>query len=193
MSLVWRFATQVLSWMLLGAVVAGALALVVVPKATGSKPLTVLSGSMVPTHDPGDVVIVRPTDADQLRVGDVITFQPVSDDPRLTTHRIVGQVLGSEGRRYVTQGDANGAADVAPVSPAQVRGEVWYAVPLVGHVSVWLAGAHVRTVLDALAVCLLLYGGLYLALGARERRHPRAIPRHRREVKRARVLAWGAV
>lgn len=162
--------SKLLSWFVLTTVVAGALALIVVPKATGARPLTVLSGSMTGTYDIGDVVVVRPVDTDTLRVGDVITFQPVSDDPRLTTHRIVDLTYGSAGTQFVTRGDANGAADPAPVTPAQVKGEVWYSVPKVGYVSVWLAGGWVRTALDVVAVGLLLYGAGFLACGLLERR-----------------------
>ncbi len=104
MSAVTRVLGRALSWCLLAAVVAAGLALIVVPKATGSKPLTVLSGSMVPAYDPGDVVIVRPTAFDSLQAGDVITFQPVSDDPRLTTHRIETVVLGKRGPPVRHQG-----------------------------------------------------------------------------------------
>lgn len=170
MSATRQFLGQVFSWLLVAAVVAGALALIVVPKATGARPLTVLSGSMVPTYDPGDVVIVRPVDAEDLPVGAVITFQPTSDDPRLTTHRIDSVVFGSEGRSYLTKGDANEVVDASPITPDQVKGEVWYSVPLVGHVSMWLAGGSVRTVVDALAVGLLLYGGYFVLSGLRERR-----------------------
>lgn len=164
-----RLLPKVLSWALLATVVGAAVALIGLPKAVGGQPLTVLSGSMVPTYDPGDVVVVRPVDASTLQIGDVITFQPRSGDPRLTTHRIVGMVYGSQGRSFQTQGDANGAPDPEPVSGPQVRGEVWYAVPLVGHVSVWLAGGPARSTIDILAVGLLLYGGYYVASGTRER------------------------
>ena len=77
-------------------------------------------------------------------MGDVITFQPVADDPALTTHRIEAISVGSEGRQFVTRGDANNVADLSPVEPGQVVGEVWYSVPLVGYVSVWVAGDWVR-------------------------------------------------
>jgi signal peptidase len=164
------FLTQVVSWMLLAAVIAGALALIVVPKAAGGAPLTVLSGSMTGTYDIGDVVVVRPVDTDELGVGDVITFQPVSDDPALTTHRIESISVGSEGRSFVTRGDANNAADLSPVEPGQVVGEVWYSVPLVGFVSVWVAGDWVRLAVDVVAIALLLYGGWFLASGIVERR-----------------------
>jgi signal peptidase len=159
--------------MLLGTVVLGGLALIVVPKATGARPLTVLTGSMTPTYMPGDVVIVRPADADNLQIGDVVTFQAVSDDPRLTTHRIKSVVLTGEGRRYVTQGDANGAADPEPITPEQVRGTVWYSVPYVGYAATWVAGGTLRTLIDVAAGGLLLYGGYLVVTGAMDRRRRR--------------------
>ena len=170
------FLSQVVSWLLLAAVIAGALALIVVPKAADAKPLTVLSGSMTGTYDVGDVVVVRPVDTGELGVGDVITFHPVADDPALTTHRIEAISVGSDGRRFVTRGDANNAADLSPVEPAQVVGEVWYSVPLVGYVSVWVAGDWVRLAVDVVAIALLLYGGWFLAAGLAERRRRDRVP-----------------
>ena len=165
-----RFLGRAFSVALLATVVIGALALIVVPKATGARPLTVLSGSMEPTYDIGSVVIVRPVDTDELAIGDVITFQPVSDDPRLTTHRIDGFAFGAEGKQFVTKGDNNDTVDLEPVTADQVQGEVWYSVPLVGYVSVWLAGGWVRTAINLFAVALLLYGGVLLAGGLVDRR-----------------------
>ncbi|QBR92165.1 signal peptidase I [Nocardioides euryhalodurans] len=167
---------KALSWALLIGVVTAGAALILVPKATGARPLTVLSGSMEPTYDIGSVVVVRPVDTDELAIGDVITFQPVSDDPRLTTHRIDGFAFGAEGKQFVTKGDNNDTVDLEPVSADQVRGEVWYSVPLVGYVSVWLAGGWVRTAINLFAVALLLYGGVLLAGGLVERRRREKVP-----------------
>lgn len=164
MTAVRAFLTRALSWFLLAAVTAAALALILVPKASDARPLTVLSGSMSGTYEVGDVVIVRPVDTRELGIGDVITFQARSDDPTLVTHRIVGMAYGSEGTQFVTRGDANGSADPSPVRPEQVRGEVWYSVPLVGYASVWMAGDLARLAVDLLAVALLVYGG-WFAMG----------------------------
>ncbi len=160
---------------MVGAVLLAAAALVVVPKATGARPLTVLSGSMSPTYAPGDVVVVRPAAATSLAIGDVITFQANSGDPALTTHRITGVVLGGDGPSYVTQGDANGATDARPVTAAQIRGKVWYSLPLVGYAALWAAGGPLRTALDLGALALLVYGGYLVAGGVRERRR-KAVP-----------------
>lgn len=162
---------QALSVALLASVVASALALVVVPKAAGAVPLTVLTGSMSGTYEPGSVVVVRPVVVEALDIGDVITFQERSGDPTLVTHRIVSIAFAGDGtRRFVTQGDANGAPDPAPVTAAQVRGEVWYSVPLAGHVATALDAAHREVVLRGVAALLLVYGGYMLAAGLWGRR-----------------------
>lgn len=165
-----RVLVQVFSWTLMLSVIAAGAALIVVPKAVGGRPLTVLSGSMVPTFSPGDVVVVRPVEVDDLQVGDVITFQEKSGEPELISHRIIGEAFGSDGREFVTQGDANPTADLATVKAAQVRGEVWYTVPKVGYVAKSMAGGWLRTATDVFAVGLLLYAGWFIAAGVRDRR-----------------------
>lgn len=119
---------------LLLVMLAGALALVAVPKALDAVPLTVLTGSMEPTYMPGDVVISQKMSdpATQIRVGDVVTFQPKSDDPMLITHRVIDKRLGGIGVQFVTQGDNNSAVD-EPIAPEQIMGKVRYSVPKVGH------------------------------------------------------------
>ena len=159
------------SVMLLGIVVAGAAALIVVPKLTGSMPLTVLTGSMRPTYDPGSVVIVRPTPVNDLQVGDPVTYQLRSGNPEVVTHRIISIRFVSDGtREFITQGDANGSADTEPVKAEQIRGRVWYSVPYVGYVSNALSGDNHDLVIRGLAGGLLLYGGRLVLSGQLERR-----------------------
>lgn len=131
-----------------------ALAIAVVPRIMGGAALTVLTGSMQPTHAPGDMVISVPQD--RYQVGDVVTFQPVSDDPMLITHRVVAVRLGADGTSYVTRGDANGADD-EPISAEQVMGRVLYEVPYVGHVA-QAAGSQRALLVTGTAVALLAYG-----------------------------------
>ena len=142
----------------------------VVPRLIGAVPLTVLSGSMEPTISAGDLVVVRPTDPADLRIGDVVTVQPVSDDPTLVTHRIVGVTHGGDGLAgFVTQGDANEHPD-EPVVPEQVMGRVVYTVPLIGHVTHGTWGPYVAA---AVGVGLVVYGVVTFAL---PRRDPGEVP-----------------
>lgn len=140
------------------ALLALTLAVAVVPRVLGGAALTVLTGSMEPTYSPGDMVVAVPQDS--YEVGDVVTFQPVSDDPTLVTHRVVGVRLGTD-TRYVTRGDANGADD-EPIQAGQVMGRVVYHVPYVGHVAT-AAGSH-RGLLLTTVACLLIGYGAYLAI-----------------------------
>ncbi|SFJ80597.1 signal peptidase I [Cellulomonas sp. KH9] len=155
------------------AVLAAVVALAVVPRLLGGAALTVLTGSMVPTYQPGDVVVVRGVEdaAAEVEVGDVVTFQPVSDDPALVTHRVVGKSLTSDGTAFVTRGDAN-TADDDPLLPEQIKGIAVYHVPFVGHVSLWLGG-HRGTLVVAVAGALITYSVLMLL---RPERAPAPIP-----------------
>ena len=90
-----------------------------VPDFLWYKPFIVLSGSMEPSIMTGDMVFVKETDPDSLKVGDVIAYKSGS---AVVTHRIV-EVKSENGEtRYVTQGDANNAADQSLVKPADVEG-----------------------------------------------------------------------
>ena len=113
-----------------------AAAVAVIPRVTGAVPLTVLSGSMLPALRPGDLVVVRPTPADHLHIGDVVTFQPQSGVATLVTHRIIYITHDANGHvvNIQTQGDANNAPDNLLV-PDQIMGRVWYSVPFIGHVT----------------------------------------------------------
>src|SRR5699024_2032677 len=125
-------------------------AVVIIPKLLGGAGLTVLTGSMEPVYSPGDMVITVPQDS--YAVGDVVTFQPISGDPTLITHRIVAYRHGDDGVSFVTRGDAN-AYDDQPIIEQQVMGKVLYHVPLVGHVA--LAFGEHRTTLVMVAGVVL--------------------------------------
>lgn len=99
--------------------------------------LTVLSGSMVPTFRPGDIIVVRPEPTRSLRVGDVITYQVPVGARQVETHRVVQIVrgLGSDHPVIRTQGDANAAVD--PWTTQLNDGTVWKleaVVPKAGYV-----------------------------------------------------------
>jgi len=133
------------SWLLTAVMVVAlmlALAVVVVPRAIGAVPLTVLTGSMRPVIQPGDLIVSRATNPNNLRIGQIVTFQPVSGDPTLITHRIVNTTRNLDGEliSLVTRGDANGSDD-APLVPEQVMGRMLYRIPRIGHLTNNTGGA----------------------------------------------------
>lgn len=118
-------------------------AVTLVPALAGATAYTVLSGSMAPALPPGSVAIVRPAPAESIQVGDIITFvahDPNSSATREVTHRVVGVQDGPDGPLFSTRGDASEDPDHGLTTAEQVRGVVWYHVPLVGYLREVLLG-----------------------------------------------------
>jgi len=160
-------------------VVALALLLIVVPKVTGSTPLTVLTSSMEPTLPPGTLIIVRPVAPDDIRIGDVVTYQIHSGVPGVITHRVTAISSSSAGGRTFTfKGDNNSVADADQVLPVQIQGRLWYSVPWVGWVNNAVNGQSRSWIVPVIAGLLFAYTGYMFASGAvsalRKRRRARA-------------------
>jgi signal peptidase len=141
-----------------------AVAVIGVPFATGSVPLSVLTGSMTPAYPPGTLVIVRPVEPADIRIGDPITYQIQPGRPELVTHRVVAISSSNGDRSYTTQGDSNDLADASPVVPDQVMGRVWYSVPYLGYINT-MVGANRSWLVPLLAVALFLFAGYSIASG----------------------------
>ena len=170
-----RLVTGAVSGIALVLVVFVALVLIVVPLALHATPFTVLTGSMAPTMPAGTLVVTRPTPVDQIRIGDVVTYQVESNKPGVVTHRVVGLGSTSEGERtFLTRGDANNVDD-DPILGVQVRGVVAYSVPYLGFVNTWVGINRPGWLLKAVAGALILYGLILVGGGVRDRlRRPRA-------------------
>ncbi|WP_299058031.1 signal peptidase I [uncultured Nocardioides sp.] len=162
-------------WTVVLAAAAVVVVAVLVPRAAGATPYTVLTGSMTPTYPPGTLVVVRPERAEDLAVGDVITYQRSSGESTVVTHRIVAVATGTvDGERFFrTRGDANDAVDTDPVQPVQVKGAVWYAVPWLGHLNSWLSGGQRQWASYGVGAGLVVYALVMGVGGFRDRRRRR--------------------
>lgn len=103
----------------------------------------VLTGSMLPDIQVNDVVITKKVDAEDLEVGDIITF--VSADSRfnnaIITHRIIKKNPANKasGITFQTKGDNNNVADSALVPEANIFGKVILKIPKLGYLQEFLA------------------------------------------------------
>ena len=123
-----------------GWMIASVLCILVVWASTGLlgiKPTTVISGSMKPTMDVGDMAIVLDVSTDSIQPGDTIQFWR---DGGMVIHRVVEASGKGDGRLFVTKGDANREPDAAPVYPSQVRGKVVLNIPKVGWAAIAVKG-----------------------------------------------------
>jgi signal peptidase I len=113
---------------------------------------TVLSGSMEPRFQPGDVLVVVPEPLRDVRAGQILSFHTPTPDHRVETHRVVRVIHPGPHPIIVTKGDANSAPDPWH---ARLRGTtVWRMVAVVPK-----AGSLIRTLREpwvhAVAVLLV--------------------------------------
>lgn len=93
---------------------------------------TVVSGSMKPTYDIGDVLISKETDASKIKVGDTISYlgRAGSFRDKVITHKVVGIEKDENGKyAFRTKGTANLVEDPL-VYQDQLYGVVVYKVKL---------------------------------------------------------------
>jgi signal peptidase I len=124
--------------------------------AAGYRSVAVYSGSMEPMLHVGSLTFVKPVDSNEIRVGDVITFQDPQTPGRLITHRVV-QRLRHEGRFvYRTKGDANDTRDPWVVALPGTVGRYSFDIPVAGYALVYAKTREVRTALILLFSFVIL-------------------------------------
>ena len=126
------------------------------PRIAGGTPYARADRVDAPRPPTGTLVVVRPTPIDEIAIGDVITYQLESGKPTVVTHRVVGIGVDAEGERVLqTQGDANEKFDPQPVREVQLKGELWYSVPKLGHLHQILTGQERQWAVYAVAFLLI--------------------------------------
>ena len=128
----------------------------------------VVSGSMVPKINIGDIVIIKnnsfETSFNNLRVGDIIVFrapEATTEDgkPKVIVHRIseIGTYFGKE--VMTTKGDANPYSIPGidfPLFMENYVGKVVYVIPKIGTISMILT-PPINYIIMAIIIGLLIY------------------------------------
>lgn len=127
-------------------------------RAAGTTPLVERSGSMAPTIETGDVVLVRAVPAAELTRGAVVSLQdPVGG--RVITHRVaaIERAGAGAGRiALVTRGDANASSERWVLEAGAQVDRMVARVPAVGAPLLWLASPLPRVLLAVLGAGLLI-------------------------------------
>jgi signal peptidase len=136
-----------------GAAVALAIAvglIAVGPRFLPYQVLPVLTGSMEPALPTGALALVLPVDAQDLAVGDVITFHHPQVPHTYVTHRIVAIDGAGQSRTFVTKGDANALPDAWRIVATGSGWRYAFSIPLVGGAIVAFEASPLRFALFAL-------------------------------------------
>lgn len=100
------------------------------PKVFGFARVIVVSGSMSPAVEIGDMLIIR--EDDEYNTGDIITFKSGSN---YVTHRIIG--FDDDGGA-ITKGDFNNVRDAYPVNTRDIEGKYVLRIPRFGNLLLFL-------------------------------------------------------
>lgn len=128
---------SLLSYLLLSFV----LLVVVLHFVFGFRYVVVLTDSMKPRINPGDLVVTKPISPDELRAGDVVLYRvTIGDSTYWVVHRIVDVRTDSSGNLYyLTKGDNREYIDPWRVYPDQIIGKVVLVIPRVGIVRYYIS------------------------------------------------------
>lgn len=103
----------------------------------GYRYYTVLTASMEPQFTTGDLVVVKLSNADEIHIGDIITFNPSSENDAYLTHRVTEKLENYEGSGvtcFKTKGDANAVEDSFLIDSTRVIGTVRFHIPKLGYI-----------------------------------------------------------
>jgi signal peptidase len=124
--------------------------------AAGYRTVAVYSGSMEPVLHVGSLAWVKAVPSEDVRVGDVITFQDPQTPGRLITHRVVRRFRHDGRLVYRTKGDANRVLDPWTIALPGTVGRYSFDVPVIGYGLVYAKTREVRTALILLFSLVVL-------------------------------------
>jgi len=110
-----------------------------VPSVGGKFPMIVLTDSMYPEIESGDLIICNTAEAEEIAEGDVISFyDPMGNGTSVVTHRVL-EIVNENGEiSFRTKGDNNNAEDQVLVPADSLIGIYQTRIPKVGHVAMFM-------------------------------------------------------
>ena len=174
---------------ILGLMLCVVLFAVLLPSVFSGSLAIVRSSSMEPAMPAGALAVMLPIDAGDVKVGDIIAFDPPWDpDSDVTvSHRVIGVRYYDEQILFDTKGDATEDSDPQYVPAQSVHGKVVFSIPYLGYAANSAIG-YVRTRLGFVTlVCIptvILVGSairdVNRSQNVRSRRLNRRLERQRR-------------
>jgi len=122
------------------------------------KLLNVQTGSMRPTFNPGDALIMRQVSTTDLRIGMIASYHSTRNPNELVTHRVVG--IFPEKQSFQTKGDRLSVPDPT-VQDGLLVGRVVAVLPSMGRSLNWLRSWPGLVVCVYIPAALIGVGELY--------------------------------
>lgn len=128
-----------------------------VPSIGGVFPLIVLTDSMQPEIDGGDLIICHTIEADDVKDGDVIAFfDPAGNGTSIVTHRVTDVVKDGGSVSFKTKGDANNAEDRMLVEEDDLVGIYQSRIKGAGNIAMFMQSTTGLIICVVLPIILLV-------------------------------------
>ena len=128
-----------------------------VPSVGGIFPLIVLTDSMYPEIEAGDLIIKKTIDPEDVKVGDVISFfDPAGNGTTIVTHRVTAIVSENGGIAFRTKGDYNNTEDKLSVPGENLVGIYKNRIAGAGNVAMFMQTTTGLIVCVVLPIVLLI-------------------------------------
>lgn len=102
-------------------------------------PDAIATGSMKPIINPGDVVLIKKMNGNEVNKHDIIQFKM---NNVYVFHRIIDIKKDNNQTKYITKGDNNSVKDSQLVNPEDVKGKVIYIIPKIGWPTILFKNAN---------------------------------------------------
>ena len=128
-----------------------------VPSIGGYLPLIVLTDSMYPEIESGDLIICHTAKAEDIEVGDVIAFfDPAGNGTSVVTHRVM-ELVDKEGELFFrTRGDKNNTEDKELVPADSLVGIYKTRIAGAGHIAMFMQSTAGLIICVVLPIILLV-------------------------------------
>lgn len=128
-----------------------------VPSIGGHFPMIVLTDSMYPVIESGDLIICNTAEAEDIAEGDVISFyDPMGNGTSVVTHRVL-EIVNENGEiSFRTKGDNNNAEDQMLVPAENLIGIYQSRIPAVGNIAMFMQTTTGLIVCVVLPIVLLV-------------------------------------
>lgn len=128
-----------------------------VPSVGGYLPLIVLTDSMHPEIESGDLIICHTIEGDEVKEKDVIAFfDPAGNGSTIVTHRVI-EIIDQDGDlEFRTKGDFNNTEDKMLVPEENLVGIYQTKIPGAGHIAMFMQTTNGLLLCVVLPIVLLI-------------------------------------
>lgn len=122
------------------------------PDLFGKKAFIIVSGSMIPTIEIGDIVVIDNTT--DVKENDVIAFRR---NTTVIVHRIIDEMNVNGKVMYQTKGDNNNIADLELVEVEDIEGVYQAKIPYIGKILMFLYKNLSIVIVIVIVILLIKY------------------------------------